>query len=496
MYSVLIVDDEEPVLESYEFMLKSAGDFVLAGKARSGYEALKLIYETEPDLVFMDINIPGVDGLGVLEEVHRKYPDMVCILSTAYERFDLAQRAIPLGVFAYLVKPVSKKTFFLTLDRALEQLNARPPEPGPAGEDNPAAAFLRKIIWMEMSDAIWEQYRARLALPSDKGIVFFIELELPAQIPPGGQDALYKTIAEKLSYKHHCLHDTLLNRALFLISEDISRETLEKHLAAVLRETLSLTTAYQTAACCYGIGGLYRGPELYRSCNEALGEIQAKRNRSDVHQRERLRLIQLRKKIGIAQAEEVKELFTRLWEEIFGAHDFTLAKAKMAGIFMLLLDDTLGSYSGAPETPPPFNPVEEIMAIRDTGDWKAWAETRFETLLRGATLKRSGNFPLPLAKAIAYIHDHYAEGLQLGSAAEAAQVSPAYLSRLFSEHLNTSFIDYLTDLRLAEAEKLLRTSKLNIKEVSFAVGYQDPNYFSKLFKKATGLSPSQYGDRE
>jgi two-component system response regulator YesN len=76
--------------------------------------------------------------------------------------------------------------------------------------------------------------------------------------------------------------------------------------------------------------------------------------------------------------------------------------------------------------------------------------------------------------------------------ADAAQVSAAYLSRLFSEHLKTNFVDYLTELRMEKAEKLILEGKMNIKEVAFAVGYQDPNYFSKIFKKTTGMLPTVY----
>ena len=126
MYTVLIVDDEEPVLSSYGFMLESGIEgFSLAGKARSGYEAIKLIYELKPDVVFMDINMPGIDGLDTIAEVHDKFPDVVFVLSTAYERFDLARRAIPLGVHAYLVKPVTKKTFIETLDGIRTMLSRR-----------------------------------------------------------------------------------------------------------------------------------------------------------------------------------------------------------------------------------------------------------------------------------------------------------------------------------------------------------------------------------
>jgi two-component system response regulator YesN len=81
----------------------------------------------------MDINIPGLDGLSVIEDVHKKYPRMIFVLSTAYERFDLARRAIPLGIFAYLVKPVSKKLFFETLGNVLAELRAQKPLGGGGG---------------------------------------------------------------------------------------------------------------------------------------------------------------------------------------------------------------------------------------------------------------------------------------------------------------------------------------------------------------------------
>ncbi|MDR2741197.1 MAG: helix-turn-helix domain-containing protein [Treponema sp.] len=478
MYSVLIVDDEEPVLDSFGFMLENAAGFVLAGKARSGYEALRMIHEMEPDLIFMDINIPGLDGLAVIEDVHKKFPGMVFVLSTAYERFDLAQRAIPLGVFAYLVKPVSKKTFFSTLDDVREALAKRPAAEGEG--EAPEHSFFKKIIWQEMNEETWGYWREHLALPSDWGVVFLLEF---------GEDTekWCGKIVEQISWKYHCRFDIILNRGLCLVSGSISRETLEARLDAVLKDSLPASLA-----CFRGVGELCRGQELYRSCNGALRELEEERKETDIRQWERLRIIQLRRKIGTAPPEEVKKLFTVLWGELFRIYDFTLAKAKMIPVFMFLLDDCTGCYRDNSEDAPLFAVVEDIMAIPDMRRWEEWAGRTFEKLLFQAGLRRSNSFPVPLAKAIEYVHRHYAAGIQLNNAASAAQVSPAYLSRLFSEHCKTSFIEYVTELRIENAEKLLRESKMNIKEVAFAAGYQDPNYFSKIFRKLTGFSPTAY----
>ena len=488
MFSVLIVDDEEPVLESYEFMLNTfsgatdeKSPFALAGKARTGYEALRLINETKPDLVFMDINIPGMDGLAVLEEVYKKYPRMVCIVSTAYERFDLARRAIPLGAFAYLVKPVSKNTFFSTLENALLKLRSLLSENSEFSD--PRLAFFRRDIWAAMNEQSWSWYRETLNLPSDYGFALLVEMEKD-------MDIWGARIAEQLSYKYHCSFDVMLNRSLFLVSEDVDPAVFRQKTEKLLEKLPAGNSGY------YGLGACYRGPELYRSCEEALAELTAKRRGTGAWSNVSYKIAVLRQKIGLMTDEESFSLFASIWEPLF-LQDFNKAKLRMVSLFTLLLDDLYGCWSatshrGNRNSPPvpPFDPAE-IMELEDLGAWKIWAKRNFDNLLVKAKLERQGNYPQPLVKALTYIRENYTRAIQLGSTAEAAQVNAAHLSRLFTEHLKTSFIDYLTALRVSEAERLLREKNISVKEAAFAVGYQDPNYFSKIFKKIKGKLPTE-----
>jgi len=481
MYRVLIVDDEEPVLDSYAFLLETAGaDFVLAGKARSGYEALQLIHELKPDVVFMDINIPGIDGIEVIADVHGKFPGTVFILSSAYERFDLAQRAIPLGVFAYLVKPVSKRTFLSTLDSVRQALEKRGASPPSRSADLEERQFLKETIWKEIPAEEWEQYRESFGFRSEKGIVCLVEVEEEPE-------RWCKEIAAKLSFRHRCIFVLHLNRGLFLIPEDVDRNALLTHLGGILAATVP-----DSIFRAYAAGGVHRGTELYRSCIEAMEELKQHRNYADVQLRERLRINQIRRKLGLVPLEEARKVFTALWGEVFGSYDFTVAKAKMATLFALLIDDCVGFFTGRSEDIPPFDPAVEIMPIRDFDEWSAWSLQAFNVFHNLFQLRRAGRFPLPLVKAIDFIGARYADQLQLSDAADAAQVSSAYLSRLFTEHLQTTFIDYLTELRVEKAERLIRTTRMSIKEVAFAVGYRDPNYFGKIFRKATGLPPTVY----
>ncbi|MCL2479270.1 MAG: helix-turn-helix transcriptional regulator, partial [Treponema sp.] len=181
--------------------------------------------------------------------------------------------------------------------------------------------------------------------------------------------------------------------------------------------------------------------------------------------------------------------------------DFAAAKLRMVMLFTMLLDDIYGSWSSvhgnsggasAEQMQPglPFDPAE-IMELPDLDAWKLWAERSIGSLSVKAGLERRGNNPLPLVKALVFIGENFSKGIQLTDAAEAASVNAAYLSRLFAKHLGSSFVDYLASVRIAEAERLLREKHFSVKETAFAVGFQDPAYFTRIYKKLKGILPTE-----
>lgn len=484
MYTVLIVDDEEPVLESYAFILGSGvSGFCLAGKARSGYEAIKLIYELNPDVVFMDINMPGMDGLDTIAEVHEKFPDTVFVLSTAYERFDLARRAIPLGVQAYLVKPVTKKMFTETLggiEKLLDRRKTAKRQPTAGGMDQ---RFLKELVWKELSGDEWDGIREELGLDSDRGMVAFIGLDSET-------GSFFPEINARLSLGHRFLFANHLGLGMYFFPGEVKPDSV---LAAIVETVASVVP--QTVASFVGIGTVRSGTEFYLSCAEALDDINRKKNSTEVRIRERMRIIALRRKNGLSELAEEAALFRAYRDEVFSSYGFTVAKAKLVSLFTLLLDDIFPCYKTHSEEIPPFDPSEEIPSLTDIPSFVQWSDGAFERLYQRARQKRTGEFPVPLVKALEFIDGNFDRQIQLSDAADAASVSSAYLSRLFGEHTGSSFIDYLTVMRIEKAERIIREKRTSIKEVSFAVGYQDPNYFSKIFRKIVGVSPTMYAER-
>ncbi|MCG8479787.1 MAG: AraC family transcriptional regulator, partial [Spirochaetales bacterium] len=198
---------------------------------------------------------------------------------------------------------------------------------------------------------------------------------------------------------------------------------------------------------------------------------------------------------GVARSRSLEEIVPecrRYFDEEFAAEPFETALARMAALFTLLLDDLAGRLGTAEVIPRIGDPAAEIPRIRSRAEWDAWAERTLGRIVARRTMRVDEHWPAPLRHAVAHIDAHYTEALHLSSVAGECEISTGYLSRLFSEHLGVSFNDYLNSVRIGAAEALLAAGELSIKEIAFACGYRDPNYFSRIFKRVKGVSPTSF----
>jgi two-component system LytT family response regulator/two-component system response regulator LytT len=135
----VLVDDEAPALDELSFLLKGFPDIDVVATANNGPEAVRVIEDLEPDLVFLDVQMPGLDGLGVINRLKAdKAPLPAFVLCTAFEQYAL--EAFRLEALDYLVKPVEKERLAQTVDRARRALAE--PEPLPAAPPPPLRAKL------------------------------------------------------------------------------------------------------------------------------------------------------------------------------------------------------------------------------------------------------------------------------------------------------------------------------------------------------------------
>ncbi len=139
-----------------------------------------------------------------------------------------------------------------------------------------------------------------------------------------------------------------------------------------------------------------------------------------------------------------------------------------------------------------FKYIQELLEIKPVEEIWAWTVKVLDHFIDAVYESRNTkNFKL-ITEAMEYIKENYNKELTLDEVAQSVFISPYYLSHLFKDELGKTFVEYLTEVRINEAKKLLKNTKKSITRIAEEVGYYDSSYFSKVFKKQEGMTPQQY----
>lgn len=486
----MIVDDEEPVLESFAFILsKDVEDFVLCGKARSGLEAISLVPQVLPDLIFMDIQMPGIDGLETITRIREQYPHIVFILATAYERFDIAKKAIPLGVFSYLVKPVSRKMLVSELEKAKSHLDKVRFDANTIMHDvqfltktkqEEKNRFLSSLLWKNPSEQEWQYFSNLFSVKSDTGIIYIARIidDLADEL----KNSIYLKFTEQIQFKHICFSLKMAGQVIIFFPEDKDIRCLDANIQGIQDRFSDYNLIVAKGELCQ-YSSLTRS---YLKAENALNEMIRKDSSDSGNEADMVKKIC--RMIILSDWSEMQSVFEEYWSDIFGRYNFQVAKGKMVALFTLVINE-IGNRSASVRALK-IDPAEEIMVLNSMEEWRNWSEMVIERLRLFIETNETLSYPRPLEIALDYISKNFSKPIHLSGVAEKCRVSSGYLSRLFSDHLNISFIEYLNRYKLAIAMNYLKEENMSVKEVSFLVGYQDPNYFSRIFKKYMHISPS------
>src|SRR6516225_3963387 len=168
--STLIIDDEQLARDELAYLLKSVGDVEVVAQGKNGVEAVNLIKEHTPDLVFLDVQMPGLDGFGVIKKlIDRKVAMPQIVFATAFDQY--AVRAFEVNAVDYLLKPFDKKRVALAVQKARKNLQSDPP-PNP----NSTLDALVKMLEAQMPPAqvskVMLRSAGRMILVDQKDICF------------------------------------------------------------------------------------------------------------------------------------------------------------------------------------------------------------------------------------------------------------------------------------------------------------------------------------
>lgn len=526
LYNVLLVDDEADVLIAMKNKIdwESLG-FCLAGTAENGQEALEMADQLHIDVVMTDIKMPYMDGLTLCRRLKENYRNMKVVIYSGFDDFEFAREAVHLEAEEYLLKPISAKDIENVFSRVKEKLDQEYKEYRnlnrlsdyyrkslPAMREQLMLGILEGRITGERAKAIMETYEMQVEAP------FYVVSTLYADANAkdnSGQTSQFLTLPLKDMIQDY-LHDKMKFFSTVFLDQVIVTFMLDKE------KDVEKVLYHLDQICKMGIR------VLKVSVTASVGQVCTQIDLLHTSYQEAVSAMEYRTILGSGQVLYINDVEPSSKEDVFVTeHDFqNLVHAVKLGdqnetnaaitefmndirkesispgqyqlIFMELISELMkigrayklqpnqifGEHAGS---------WQELYKYISVDELESWLQEVCTNLRNTLHHERKDSAARLAEQAKTYIKEHYKENdFSAESLCRHLNVSTAYFSTIFKREVGMSFVAYLTKVRLEHAVELLRTTEDKTYIIAAQVGYTEPNYFSYVFKKQYGISPSRY----
>ena len=512
MYNILITDDEQIAIDSLKFIIsKNFDSNVTLFTAQSGTDALQIINQEKIDIVFMDINMPGLTGLDTVSCINKLRPETVIIIISAFDRFQYAQEAMNLGVFKYITKPVNRNVIIQTVRESMNivdnkrgqifdevALQRKMDMFSPMIEND----FMYSVIFNGEINSDLSSYLEYFNI--ENPLWCFFTMEIP-RVTKSNQQDTYMNVRSVLNEQHRFLVSSfVINRiAVFFPLPDTVSEYQD--FQQEMKRIYHILSNKIGSGIRIGVSRIENDKnQIIQSYNDSLnalnkapsdGGIKFSGDEEEINS-SATNLPEIEKKlfnrIKIADPAGVRSLF----EEYFSGleescHNQTKLKSALIEFLINAKNITfeaVPSYSNSK-----FDDLFSFFAAESSNsalkDFVGQLLTDCVSAI--ASGKKQKENPI-IEKVCSYIDDNLDKDLSLDVLANVADVSTFYLSKLFKEEKSENIVNFVTNKRLEKARQLLSETKYSIKEITAFTGYNDQNYFSRLFKNKFGISPSEF----
>lgn len=524
LIKLLIADDEHIVIESIQFIIdKFIDEAVVVGTASSGREAIEKALYLKPDVILMDIRMPGINGIEAIKQIKQTNQDIFFVIITAHEYFEYAKEAVNLGVHEYLVKPLNKNKLIDTLKQLAHIISSK------------REAIQREIALKERINMIIPHMEGQFIYSQlfngkmFKDITFYEDIfnmeirygyVLMAVVEDSESELkeenlknsinkhkFYEVFSQELKCMTNCLiGPPLLDRLVAYIPADSEADAYEIRnssisMAARLVERISKRVKVSFKI---GVGKCYLIENFSKSCDEAymaatieagevvthFEDIQLNRKKTLTYPLHKEKL--LNQKILSGDSQGALEVFEDIfvWLSSNYAEDIDKIKTKLFELMIIVRRSIPYEVEDIDLSDELY--LSNLFKVRDINELRISFINYFKDMISNFNRYRERELSGLISEAILYINNNYDKDISLDGVAKEINMSYHYFSKFFKDSVGKNFIDYLTDLRVERAKEQLKDSSLSIKTICFNVGYSDPNYFSKIFKKATGVTPTEY----
>ena len=541
MLKIFLAEDEVIVRETIKRMIpwEELG-FELVGEAADGEMALPLLIRQKPDLLITDIKMPFMDGLTLAKLAKKELPELKIVILSGYDDFNYAKQAISIGVEEYLLKPITKNALIERLseirsryehEKTQKEYYEKFQREMQVYEKNSNRDFFEALVCgsMDMMEVYKKAEKLGLDIVAEAYNILIFTMNSEEDFS-GQKEGYSEWEAESLEMLEDFFSD---NTSAMLFRCNIfsygvlikgQKETIDENTRSCIDEIKKildrkeqkrqwfvavgesverlsqLQKSYHSASRAFSQRYLYGENILYYDEMELMEHRSGQADTNDNAYLKNVDVNALNPAIlqkflsnGIQEETEnfVKDYFYAIGQEPMESLVFRNYVILNVRFSVLSFLKSLGCDTEEME---PEN-TEEILA--ESGKNIESAITYAKKMISQAITIRdqnSGNKNRSILKtAVDFIDEHYMdEDISLNTAANVANVSSNHFSALFSQNMGQTFIEYLTTLRMNKAKELLRCTGMRSSEIAGEVGYKDAHYFSYLFKKTQGMTPSEY----
>ncbi|MFT4105733.1 MAG: response regulator [Lacrimispora sp.] len=532
LYTIILVDDEEEVRKSIIKKIDwQAAGFRVIGDAENGEDAMEKIEVLEPDVVLTDIRMPYMDGLALAERIRQRYPSMKVLIFSGYDDFEYAQRAIKLNVTEYILKPVNVEELTSILKKIRSNLDQEIEEKRNLNHlrENYRKSlpiireqFFNDLVHKNLSRELAEQKLREYDIPvlgARKWVLAAIDVErgdMKESLSLHNEEELIpisvmQIVREKLQgYCRFAIFQSSSEAdmvAMAALDENNSTTGLIDVLGDICKETkriLQVPVTIGIGHSCMELSGLR---ESYQSSIDALGykAIAGRGNTIYINDMEpvgngklefdSMTEADLISAIKFGPAEKIQAAVSRIMEKMESAkvhsrqqqvYMFGVVNSVLQMIrqYDLTLEDILGGELAY---------MEILGNLQKKEEFGQWLLKTGEKMNQVINQERDMTARQVIQEAKQYILDHYQDpDLSVEMICRHLHMSPAYFSTMFKKETGQAYIAYLTDLRLNKAVELLNKTDDKTYVIAAKVGYPEQNYFSYVFKKKFGVSPTKF----
>lgn len=498
----------------------------LVGIAHNGEELLDVIQAYKPDIVITDINMPGFNGLEIIELVKKKNIPCKFIVVSGYRQFEYAQKALRYNVEDYLLKPIDAQELNNALSKSvaaiLSEHNTDESEvqsKNKKDKDNLRRMFLNNILDKELpldNKSVEEEY----GIIFEDGIYQGIQIKLDL----AGEMADMADDNESIQNKIMSIFTNLFEKKCKEILMDGNFERIwigiyydscvDAEMIVTFQEFFeyakNVADLFINLKITIGIGKRYHTlsdfPKSFQEADEAVNfrmvygadqvlywdKLQLPMRRYNAAGLERIRN-QLISDFEILNIEN----FKRYISELFFMSRMSCHATEMVELCFLIekaffeFEHQLGIEIEQEELcrKEIKRKIKNAVTINELRD--SVMEPIIKIMKQLVEKIQSQNRK-PIREALEYIEKHYMETIRLEDIADAVNLNPAYFSTIFKKETGENFLDYVHLYRINIAKDMLRNHNRSIIDIAMSVGYNDAKYFSKVFKKYIGIKPSDY----